>query len=128
MSKFTVWNTEANICVAEYEADVARPTYEIDPAYNGLHFETREENGGVIPAGSVQLRWTSFDFLRRFTAAERVAARTLAKTNPIIEDFMDLLGKAENVLSSDPDTQAGMGYLVMQGVLTVERMNEILSN
>lgn len=124
--KFTVWNTQINVCVAEYEAEAPRATFEIDPAYNGAHFETRDANNAVVPATSIQTRWATFDFLRRFGPDERIAARTLAKTDPIVEDFMDLLGKSTNIVSSDPDTQAGMDYLVYVGVLTEARKNTIL--
>lgn len=126
MSLYTVWNTQVNVCVAEYEADAPRATFDIDPAYNGAQYETRDANNAVVSASSVQTRWATFDFLRRFTSEERIAARTLAKTDPVVEDFMDLLSKATNVISSDADTQAGMGYLVYVGVLTEARKNTIL--
>ncbi len=55
------------------------------------------------------------EFLRRFTVAQRIAARQLAKTDPIAEDFFDLLDKtiAQNgrVNLIDPDTVSGVGYL-----------------
>lgn len=124
--KYSIWNTARNLCVAEYEAESPRPTYEVDPAYSGVDFETRNEQGAAVSAPTSFSKWSAFDFLRRFTVQERVAARTLAKTDPVVEDFMDLLNKAANVLSDDPDTVAGMGYLVLVSVLTEQRMNEIL--
>lgn len=125
MNHYTVWNTLLGVCVAEYDADVPIPTFEIDPEYNGANYETRL-NGVAVDSSTTSLRWSAFDFLRRFTPAERVAARSLAKTDLIVEDFMDLLMKADNVISTDPDTQAGMDYLVANNVLTEARKNTIL--
>lgn len=75
--------------------------------------------------------WAAFDFYRRFTSPERIAIRTLAKTDPIAEDFLHTLDAAiaskSNVLAEDSDTVAGLSYLVSQSVLTQQRMDEILS-
>ena len=124
--RFTVWNTRMGICVAEYEADAPVPTYTIDPEYSGDIYNTRDENDNVVEVSNTQTRWSAFDFLRRFGPDERIGARTLAKTDPIVEDFMDLLSKATNIISDDPDTVAGMDYLVYKGVLTEARKNTIL--
>ena len=67
---------------------------------------------------------TKLTFLRRFTAEERIAIR--ASIDPGIVDFMTLLDLAEEVTATDPDTQAGIEYLVAQGLLTLERAEMIL--
>jgi hypothetical protein len=77
----------------------------------------------------------SFDFYRRFTPAERIAVRALAKTDPIAEDFLHTLDSAiasqVNVRSDDPDTRAGLAYLeampVGNPVLSLGRSLELLA-
>jgi hypothetical protein len=125
MPHYTVWNAPRNLCVAEYDAESPVPPYTIDLKYNGPDFVTRLD-GNDVPLANLQVTWPAFDFLRRFEPQERIAARTLAKSDPVVEDFMDLLGRATNVVSDDPDTVAGMNYLVAIGVLTVARKNAIL--
>lgn len=63
-------------------------------------------------------------FLRRFTADERVAIR--GSVDPYVQDFYHLLDKATEVRLDDPDTVAGMGYLVSIGLLTQPRADAIL--
>lgn len=61
---------------------------------------------------------TGIAFLRRFTLAQRIAIRALAATDPIVQDFMALLDAAiaagGDVYLDDPDTAAGVAYLVAQ--------------
>lgn len=71
-------------------------------------------------------QWDRLDFLRRFTMAERIAIRAARVTDPILDDFFSLLETAPTVHNNDPDTLAGMGYLVQQGHITVARRDEIL--
>ena len=68
---------------------------------------------------------TQLAFLRRFTAPERIAIR--ASTDPIIQDFLQLVSLAQDILVTDPDTQMGVGYLVQQGFIAPERVAEILA-
>lgn len=70
--------------------------------------------------------WPRLDFLRRFTMAERIPIRNARLTDPILNDFFSLLEQADIIHSNDPDTMAGMGYLVQQGLLTAARRDEIL--
>ena len=67
---------------------------------------------------------TKLAFLRRFTAEERIAIR--ASIDPVIVDFMMLLDLSQELVTTDPDTQAGIEYLVAQGLLTLERAELIL--
>ena len=76
-------------------------------------------------ADELRITWTAYQFLNRFTYAERAAYRVAAKTDDIVADFM---GLAQEVLSDDPTTIQGMDYLVSIGVLTQQRKNEILSD
>ena len=64
---------------------------------------------------------------RRFTAAERIAIRDAALSNPIISDFMDLLDSADLVFLDDTDLAAGLGYLTALELLAVGRTAEIIA-
>lgn len=81
-------------------------------------------SSAVVPAPK---RYTSYEFLLRFTPAERSAFRAAAVTDPNVADFQQLATAAQQVISNDPITIAGMNYLVFVGLLTEERKNEILS-
>ena len=74
------------------------------------------------PIREVQL--TKLQFLRRFTAEERIAIR--ASANPVIVDFMSLLDLAQDVQLDDPDTVAGVHYLETLTLISVGRAAEIL--
>jgi len=76
----------------------------------------------VLP-GNPQL--TKLQFLRRFTAPERIAIR--ASADPLIVDFMQLLDLAQDVRLDDPDTQAGVAYLEQQTLIAEGRAAEILT-
>ena len=57
------------------------------------------------------------EFLRRFTSAQRIAIRTLTKTDPVADDFMRLLdatiAQGSGVNLMDQDTIDGVGYLAV---------------
>jgi hypothetical protein len=70
---------------------------------------------------------TKLQFMNRFTPQERISVRTLAKTDPLIDDFMQLLALAEEVNLDDQTTQAALNYLAYLGALTPQRVVEILA-
>jgi hypothetical protein len=70
--------------------------------------------------------WTSYEFLLRLTAEERAAIRTMAQVNQGVADFLHLSQAAQEVVSDDPMTLAGMNYMVSIGIFTEQRKNEIL--
>ena len=72
-----------------------------------------------------ELQLTKLQFLRRFTTAERIAIR--ASTNPVIVDFMSLLGLALDVRLDDPDTVQGVEYLESLNLIGEGRAAEILA-
>jgi hypothetical protein len=69
--------------------------------------------------------YTKLEFLNRFTSQERIAIRSSA--DPIVEDFMELLNAASEVDKTYADTVAGMNYLVSAGLITQQRLEEILA-
>lgn len=70
---------------------------------------------------------TKLAYLRRFTGDERVAIRTAAKVNPVLDDYMALLELAEEVNLDDLDTVMALAMLEQAGLLAVGRGVEILA-
>lgn len=79
----------------------------------------------LVPEPIREVQLTKLQFLRRFTAEERIAIRT--SLNPIIIDFMQLLDLAQDVRLDDPDTMGGVAYLEQQGLIALGRAAEILA-
>ena len=72
-------------------------------------------------------RWTAYQFLGRFTSDELDEVIAEAKTDPITMRFLTLAQAAQEIVSDDAATVAGMGYLVSAGLLTQARSDVILS-
>lgn len=70
---------------------------------------------------------TKLTFLRLLTQAERIAFRTAAKADPVMEDFMALLDIAQDVDKDDPDVVSGLQKAEQAGLLAPGRATEILS-
>lgn len=79
-----------------------------------------EESSGDPPAPIL----TQLAFLRRFTPEERIAIR--ASTDPVVQDFLHLLGLAQDIRLDDADTVAGVGYLESLGLLAAGRAAVVL--
>lgn len=69
---------------------------------------------------------TSYEFLNRFTTQERKEIRNKSKTDDAVADFEMLATAAQEIVSDDPMTIAGMNYLVSVGIVTEARKNQIL--
>lgn len=91
---------------------------------NGTH---KIESAGVIGTPPAPTNVTRIKFKQRMTAAERIAIRTGAETDPITFDFMDLLSEATYIDLSLADTINGVNYLEAQGYIATGRANEILN-
>jgi hypothetical protein len=70
---------------------------------------------------------TKLAFMDRFTLEELGAIYTAAKSDVMVEVFLDKLRLATEVILSDPSTVAGVQALVAAGLLTQERGDVILS-
>jgi hypothetical protein len=77
---------------------------------------------GQLPATPL----TKLAFMNRFTMEELVAIYTAAKTEVLVEVFLDKLKLAEHVDVTDPQTIAGLQALAASGLLTETRVQEIL--
>jgi hypothetical protein len=92
-----------------------------------IYDENAEPRFAAPAVAAFQQRWTAYQFLQRFTAAERATMRSLAQTDENVADFLQLLQAAQEVVSDDPMTVAGMDYAISVGIVTAERKTEILS-
>lgn len=70
--------------------------------------------------------WTTLEFMRRFTSAERIAIRNKAQTDSNVDDFMDLMRRAPAIHSNDADVNSGLNYFVSLGLITSARKSVIL--
>jgi transcriptional antiterminator len=127
--KYQIVNVELDIVVAEYTANAPMLPNQFDAAYSGANYITRAvDTEVVLNSGVNSITYTKLEFLRRFTQDERITIRTVAKTNAQIEDFMDLLNLAENVVSTDADVIAALTLLEQAGILNAGRATEIMGN
>lgn len=126
-----------------YVSAVVRPKYPL-VAPDGMTFiELADDSPDVAgytwdgesftaPQASSVIKWDALDFMRLFTQAERIAIRTLAKSNAAAEDFLDLLDKAAAtgtlVHSNDPDLLAALSAFETAGVIAEGRAAEIVGS
>ena len=69
---------------------------------------------------------TKLAFMNRFTMEELAAIYTAAKTEVMVEVFLDKLKIAEEVNLADTQTIGGLQALAASGLLTETRVQEIL--
>ena len=106
--------------------------YEADAPVEWVGFEFAQFTHAVLVESAPAVEpapvfvWDRIDFMRRFTSAERIAAREREGTDPIMADFFDLLRQAPVVRSNDLDVAAGLGYMTAVGILATGRAAEIL--
>jgi len=70
---------------------------------------------------------TKFQFMSRFTSAERIAINTAATQSAELADWLDLFKLTEEMNLNDPQTIAGVQMLEAGGIIGVGRANEILA-
>ncbi|MBK8872355.1 MAG: hypothetical protein IPN19_15315 [Elusimicrobia bacterium] len=85
----------------------------------------RWTGSGWAPGDARPAPLTQLAFLRRFTAEERIACR--ASSDPVVQDFLHLLGLAQDVRLDDADTVAGVNYLESLGLLAEGRAAAVLA-
>jgi len=66
-------------------------------------------------------------FKEEFSQQERIAMRQYAKKDPIAEDWLDMLNGYTYIAADDQRLLQGLGYMVVQGLLTQDRVNQILA-
>lgn len=75
---------------------------------------------------TVPKTYTAYQFLMRFTPEERASFRAAAIIDPIVADFQQLAGAAQEISTDNPVALSGMAYLVSVGLITESRKQEIL--
>jgi len=78
-------------------------------------------------AGEKRKTWTSYQFLQRFTTQERRLVWNRAKNDDDVAEFLMFAQSAQEVVSDDPATVAGMDLLVAKNVLAAARKDAILN-
>ena len=71
--------------------------------------------------------YSQVEWLRRFTANERIAIRAAAAANPLLDDYIKLMDATQEIHVDDPDTISGVQTLEAVGLLAVGRADEILN-
>ena len=105
---------------------VAVPLEESEPCEIGQSYDEAANPRFFGDVPRPPQAWTAYEFLLRFTAAERAAFRAAAATDAQVADFQQLAQAAQEIRSDDPMTLAGMDYLVSVALLSSERRAEIL--
>jgi hypothetical protein len=80
-----------------------------------------------LAAQHLVARITPFDFLNRFTAAERATIRTAALANGTIADYVAMVGAAPAVVLTDELTTTGVNSLETAGLIAAGRAAQILA-
>lgn len=80
----------------------------------------------VDRGGAADLRITKLAFRNRFTAAEKTALYTAAKTNVDIQIYLDDVNAATFIDLQRPDTRAAVHGLESLGLLAAGRALQVL--
>lgn len=70
---------------------------------------------------------TKFQFNSRFTFEELIAITDTAKTDTVVAVLMNRFNIAETIDLDDTTVADGLGLLVLKGLLTEQRVSEILA-
>lgn len=125
--RYVVFNTAAQINVAEYEADAPLLPHQVDPAYAGFDFVTKDQDDNIVNIGQATFVWPAWEFKRKFTRDERIAVRELAKTDAVAADLLDILDSAPEIRSDDPDIVSAMLHLEEAGTIQSGRVAQIMN-
>ena len=74
----------------------------------------------------VKCEFTKLEFRQRFTLAELTTIYGAVETDTVVRIIMDDLTVSEFIDTCDIATQNGIGYLYQTGIITYDRMLEIL--
>jgi hypothetical protein len=99
----------------------------------GMEFATHDHvaqveitpEGDIV--GVVVHVYSQVEWLRKFTQAERIAIRTAAAGNVMLDDYIKLMDATSEIHTDDPDVIAGLQTLEAVGLLATGRAAEILA-
>lgn len=134
-SAHAAWVAAGNPKAQAYRPVVSDPLPIYDPTIQVVEPSLVVEPSRVRRAWTVRPKtaderrtvWTSYEFLQRFTSAERRLVWSRAKADDDVAEFLMFSQSANEVQSDDPATVAGMNLLVAKNILTPARRAEILS-
>lgn len=128
MNTFRVIDTYTNTVVDEFILDrmLRSDAYSDTERFDVIDITalTEAQQNGVYHG---RRRISKLEFMRLLTAAERKAIRGAGKANADLEDFLDLLDKADTVSLDSADTITGLTVLESAGLLAQGRAAEILN-
>lgn len=129
------WVTAGNPKAAVYLPVVTMTQPDHDPAREALVevwtvIAATEARRGwqVRPLTDAEMRkaWSPLEFLGRFTTAEMAQVETAREHDQIVQSFYRAALAANEIVSDDPRTVAGVNYLSAIGILTLARVDEVL--
>lgn len=77
--------------------------------------------------GTLSRKITVLGFVRRFNLGEHSAILAASQTNPTVRAIYDRLMLAKFIDLDDPEVEQGLMYYVQQGLVTEERVVEIIT-
>lgn len=107
--------------------DVDETTHGVRPIpfdWQQLYFWSAQKRG-FFPKSVSTMRKSKLEYQLLFTLEERIAIRT--SSDPIVIDSREMAQIAEFIDLTDPNTIAGTQYLQMAGILTAERVEQVLA-
>lgn len=81
------------------------------------------------PLPSLSRYISTINFKLRFTTQERVAIRSLAESDPVVYDFLNMIEdpRLTNVDLNLPDVVEALDYLISKNIINQQRKQEILA-
>lgn len=76
---------------------------------------------------SAPIGMSLLSFMQLFTQEERIAMRSLAATDPAVNDWLAMLHLDPNVSMLSPSTAKGLQDLVAAGVISASRLDSIMA-
>ena len=127
-------NAEESALEAEGFFDVITPEYDSSThKVEGASFNSQLNAfvRNVVSIQAVEIKYKSvlspYEFRMRFTQVERIAIRTIARTDTVIEDLWDLLQSTTEPNLDDPMMIYGVNLLEQRGLTAPGRAAEILA-
>lgn len=118
------------IQVSDYEIgmgnDMSIMTHTLPKVALETEYTWDKELKDFVVNNSSKTNLSRLEFLRRFTAQERITIRQKAQTDAVIFDAVEMINLADYVSLLDSDTINLVYYLSNIGVITPERTLEIL--
>lgn len=80
-----------------------------------------------LRSNATKTRFSSLEFLERFTDAEQLSVVTATLASPQVKLWYDKLLAAEYIDLADPRTASGIDALIAAGLIDAERKAELLA-